>query len=299
MKEMKTIASIDIGSNAVRFLVGSMENGAADGKKYRKVAFVRVPIRLGEDSFTAGKIGAERRGKLCEAMNGFSHLMKSYGVLEYRAYATSALRDAKNGAEVIAEIREKSGLSVEIISGEREAEIIYAAARPSSGDGGWDKNSLHVDVGGGSTEVVVYADGRVAEARSFHLGTVRMLKGAVTNKEKERFKGELRVIAEKYRTPQIIGSGGNINKAQKLLNKREDEPLYFVELKMLYDSLKRMSFKERMKSFKLNPYRADVIIPALKIFLTISRICRAPEILVPRVGLVDGILEMICDERRE
>ena len=210
------------------------------------------------------------------------------------------MRDAKNGPEVLAEIKEKSGIDVEIISGEKEAEIIYAAAQPfiASAGGGGEKNSLHVDVGGGSTEVVVYAEGRVAESHSFPLGTVRLLNKAVSSGEKDDFKAALREIGGKYSIQRIIASGGNINKAQKLLNKREGEPVSYIELKMLYDMLKKMTFEERIKNFKLNPYRADVIIPALKIFLTISKLCGAPNLVVPQVGLVDGIIAKLFAERR-
>lgn len=298
MKNMNTIAAIDIGSNAVRFLISNIEEDS--DKKCRKVAFLRVPVRLGEDAFTSGTISAERRERLCEAMQSFDHLMKAFGVRAYRACATSAMRDAKNGPEVLAEIKEKSGIDVEIISGEQEAEIIYAAAQPfiaSAGCGG-GKNSLHVDVGGGSTEVVVYAEGRVAESYSFPLGTVRLLNKAVSSEEKDDFKDALREIGGKYSIQRIIASGGNINKAQKLLNKREGEPVSYIELKMLYDMLKKMTFEERIRNFKLNPYRADVIIPALKIFLTISKLCGAPNLIVPQVGLVDGIIAKLFAERR-
>ena len=298
MKNMNTIAAIDIGSNAVRFLISNIEEDS--DKKCRKVAFLRVPVRLGEDAFTSGTISPERRARLCEAMQSFEHLMKAFGVRAYRACATSAMRDAKNGPEVLAEIKEKSGIDVEIITGETEAEIIYAAAQPfiASASCGGEKNSLHVDVGGGSTEVVVYAEGRVAESYSFPLGTVRLLNKAVSSEEKDDFKAALREIGGKYSIQRIIASGGNINKAQKLLNKREGEPVSYIELKMLYDMLKKMTFEERIKNFKLNPYRADVIIPALKIFLTISKLCGAPNLIVPQVGLVDGIIAKLFAERR-
>lgn len=295
MRDMNTIAALDIGSNAVRFLICSIEE-SSDTKKCRKVAFLRVPVRLGEDVFTEGEISARRRMLLCEAMQGFSHLMKTFGVSEYRACATSSMREAKNGAEVLDEIREKSGIQVEVISGLEEAEIIYAAGVSSAGSENW-KDSLHVDVGGGSTEVVIYAGGRVAESHSFRLGTVRILKDAVEEGDKELFKKELKKIGEKYRGLRIIGSGGNINKAQKLLNKRVGEPISAVELRMLYDTLKKMTFEERINNFKLNPYRADVIIPAQKIFLLVSKLCCAPTILVPQVGLVDGIIAMLHAKR--
>ena len=151
---------------------------------------------------------------------------------------------------------------------------------------------------GGGTGVGVYAGGRLAESDSFRLGTVRLLNKAVSSEEKDDFKAALREIGGKYSIQRIIASGGNINKAQKLLNKREGEPVSYIELKMLYDMLKKMTFEERIKNFKLNPYRADVIIPALKIFLTISKLCGAPNLIVPQVGLVDGIIAKLFAERR-
>ncbi len=295
MRNMNTIAAIDIGSNAVRFIICAVEGS---DKKCRKVAFLRVPIRLGEDAFISGVISQERGARLCEAMQSFRHLMKAFGVRACRACATSAMRDAENGAAVIAEIKEKSGIDVEVISGEQEAEIIYAAAQPFlASSGGGEKNTLHVDVGGGSTETVVYAEGRVAESHSFPLGTVRLLNKTVSGEEKSDFKAALRKIGGKYPIQRIIASGGNINKAQKLLNKHEGEPVSYIELKMLYDMLKKMTFEERIKNFKLNSYRADVIIPALKIFLTVSKLCGAPDLIVPQVGLVDGIIAKLCEER--
>ena len=253
MKNMNTIAAIDIGSNAVRFLISNIEEDS--DKKCRKVAFLRVPVRLGEDAFTSGTISEERRARLCEAMQSFDHLMKAFGVRDYRACATSAMRDAKNGPEVLAEIKEKSNIDVEIISGEKEAEIIYAAAQPfiASAGGGGEKNSLHVDVGGGSTEVVVYAEGRVAESYSFPLGTVRLLNKAVSSEEKDDFKAALREIGGKYSIQRIIASGGNINKAQKLLNKREGEPVSYIELKMLYDMLKKNDLRGAHQELQAQP----------------------------------------------
>ena len=297
MRDMNTIAAIDIGSNAVRFMICSIEP-TCDEKKCRKVAFMRLPVRLGEDVFTDGKISARRRGILCEGMQGFAHTMKAFGVTEYRACATSAMREAKNGTEVMEEIKQKSGIEIEIITGLEEAEIIYAAGEACAGSEAW-KNSLRVDVGGGSTEVVVYADGHVAESRSFRLGTVRILNNAVKDEDHDLFKAEMKKIGEKYSGLTIIGSGGNINKAQKLLNKREGQPIDRIELKMLYDTLKKMSFEERIRNFKLNPYRADVIVPALKIFLSISKLCLAPTIIVPQVGLADGIISMLRAKKNE
>lgn len=288
MSDTNTVGAIDIGTNAVRFLICEIDE-TSETKRYRKVAFLRVPVRLGEDVFTIGEVSDKRRDMLCEAMEGFSHLIKAYDVRAYRACATSAMREASNGDDIIAAVREKSGINVEIISGPEEAEIIYEAGVANAGEEEW-KNSLHVDVGGGSTEVVIYADGHIVESRSFRLGTVRILKNAVRDEDVALFKSELKEIGERYPGLRIIASGGNINKAQKLLHRRAGEPFTVVELKMLYDSLAGMTFEERIKYFKLNAYRADVIIPALKIFLTVSKLCHAPVFIVPQIGLVDGII---------
>lgn len=295
MKDMNTIAALDIGTNAVRFLICNIEE-YGDTKKFRKVAFLRAPIRLGEDVFSEGYVSERRIGLLCEAMQGFAHLMKAFCVKDYRACATSAMREAENGDEVISRVKKASGIKMEIIPGTEEAQMIFTAGLPSGGKAWGD--ALHVDVGGGSTEVVVYADGEIVDSRSFPLGTVRYLKDAVKGKDEDYFKSELKKIGEKYRGDRIVGSGGNINKAQKLLNKRAGEPLSFVELKMLHDTLKGLTFEDRMKYFKLNPYRADVIIPALKIFLTVSKLCHSPMIFVPQVGLVDGIAATLCAKQK-
>ena len=283
-----TFAAIDIGSNAIRLLINNIEiNGASTD--FKKVAFLRVPIRLGEDVFTKKEISREKKQQLIDAMQGFSHIMKAYLVTDYRACATSALRDANNGKDIVNTIVKESGINIEIISGEEEAEIIYEAG---SFDNVMDKsrNYLYVDVGGGSTEVVVYSNQHKITANSFQLGTVRMLVDAVTEDEEQRFKSWLKEIYKKHTPLSIIASGGNINKIHKMLGKREKECLNYTETKVLYDRLKELSYEERIKNFKLKTYRADVIIPALKIFLDICEVCNVNEIYVPKVGLVDGII---------
>lgn len=290
-----TFGAIDIGSNAIRLLINDIET-TDTGADFKKVAFLRVPIRLGEDVFTKNEISEEKKQRLIEAMQGFSHMMKAYGVTDYRACATSAMRDAKNGKEISEIIKKESGINIEIINGQEEAEIIYEA-------GGLnnlldkDRNYLYVDVGGGSTEVVVYGNQQKITSGSFQMGTVRMLVDAVKDDEEKRFKAWLNEIGGKYAPLSIIASGGNINKVFKMLGKREKEFLTYSDMKTLYDMLKDLSYEERIQKFKLNTYRADVIIPALKIFLTISKICKVEEIYVPKVGLVDGIIHHIYNEK--
>ena len=297
MRSMNTIAGIDIGSNAIRLLISNVENSSSTRTRFRKVAFLRVPVRLGEDVFRDGRIGDVRKEHLCEAFRGFSHLMKAFEVKEYRAYATSAMREAQNSDEVIRALSLESGLDVTIINGQQEADIIYEA-------GGLneyldrDGNYLYVDVGGGSTEVVVYSNRQKMESCSFRVGTVRMLSNAVKAEDESFFERRLKEIHKKYPLLSIIAFGGNINKIHKLLEKRERESLSCSDLKTLFNTLEGMTYEDRIRNFKMNPYRADVIVPALKIFLTVSKICQAEEIIVPKMGLVDGIVRRIGENFR-
>ncbi len=288
-------AAIDIGSNAIRLLINNIEKNGGE-PDFKKVAFLRVPIRLGEDVFTKGWISDDKKQRLIDAMQGFSYIMKAYSVADYRACATSAMRDARNGKEITDAILRESGIDIQTITGKDEADIICEAG--GLGDM-IDKrdNYLYVDVGGGSTEVVVYANKRKIASHSFQLGTVRMLVDAVKEEEIDFFKSQLKEIYRKYMPVSIIASGGNINKIHKMLGKREKEVLAYSDIKSLYDSLRDLSYEERIQNFKLNTYRADVIIPALKIFLTVCKNCKVNEIYVPKVGLVDGIIHHLYSER--
>lgn len=289
----ETLGAIDIGSNAIRLLINYVEqNGTVE---FKKAAFIRVPIRLGEDVFTQGSIGDDKRDKLCEAMQAFSHLMKTFNVRTYRACATSAMREAKNGAEIVDYIRSNSGVNIEIISGKEEAETIFEAG-DIAGLMNADKSYLYVDVGGGSTEVTIYSNHQRVTSESFPLGTVRIISGAVDSGEMKRFKEWLKDIAEPYTPVAIIGSGGNINKVHKLLGKKDKESLRYVEIKLLYDQLDVMNYEERIKKFGLNTYRADVIMPAMKIFLTVGKACKIDEIIVPKIGLSDGIIHKLHNQ---
>jgi len=287
--------AIDIGSNAIRLLINNIETNSSS-VDFKKAAFLRVPIRLGEDVFTKNEISEEKKDRLIEAMQGFSHIMRAYGVTDYRACATSAMRDANNGRLITAAILKKSGIDIEIITGQQEADIIYEAGGLNNVmDRG--RNYLYVDVGGGSTEIFVYSNHQKITSNSFQMGTVRMLVDAVNENEVKRFKSWLKDIYEKYAPLSIIASGGNINKVHKMLGKRDKESLNYAEVKVLYDSLSDMSYEERILNLKLNTYRADVIIPALNIFLTIGKLCKVNEIYVPKVGLADGIIHHLYTEK--
>ncbi|MCC8197212.1 MAG: hypothetical protein LIP06_01175 [Tannerellaceae bacterium] len=286
--DIETYAAIDIGTNAIRMLVSNVDK-KQKYPDFKKVTFIRVPIRLGEDVFTHGKVSREKKELLLETMEGFSHLLKAYQIKTSKACATSAMRDAANGPEIVKEIAGTCGLQIEIISGCEEVDMIYEA-------GGLEtvmdknRNYLYIDVGGGSTEIVLYGDKHKVNSSSFQLGTVRLLTNQVDKEEWERFKEWITGIYENHAPLGIIASGGNINKIHKLLGKREGERLNYPETKVLYETLKKMTFEERILNYKLNPYRADVIIPALKIYLTASKLCKTNEIHVPKLGLVDGIV---------
>ncbi len=285
MKE--TLAAIDIGSNAIRLVINYVDNSSR--VTFKKAAFLRVPIRLGEDVFTQGEISAAKKERLCEAIKAFGAVMKTYNVSKFRACATSAMREAQNGVEVVEYIRRESGIQIEIISGKEEATTIFEAGDIA---GLMNKNDsyIYVDVGGGSTEVTVYSNGQRATSESFRIGTVRTISDAVDKSEPKRFKKWLEEVALPYHPIAIIGSGGNINKVHKLLMKKEKESIRYIELKLLYNQINKMSYDERLRNMGLNTYRADVITPAMKIFLTVAKACKIDEVMVPKVGLADGII---------
>lgn len=285
MKE--TLAAIDIGSNAIRLVISYVDDNSK--LTFKKAAFLRVPIRLGEDVFTMGEISESKRERLCDAMVAFSAVMKSYNVTKFRACATSAMREATNGAEIVDYIHQQSGIAIEIISGQEEATTIFEAGDVA---GLMDRREsyIYVDVGGGSTELTIYSNNKRATSESFRIGTVRTISDAVDKSEPKRFKRWLEQVALPYRPTAIIGSGGNINKVHKLLQKKDKESIRYVELKLLYNQINDMSYEERLRNMGLNTYRADVITPAMKIFLTVAKVCKIDEIMVPKVGLADGII---------
>lgn len=287
-----TLAAVDIGSNAIRLMVSNVETYPSGATDVKKVAFLRVPIRLGEDVFVQGRISEEKEGRLVDAMMGFAYIIKSFGAVKWRACATSAMREASNGEQVVQRVFEKTGLQIEIISGDEEADTIYAAGGIASALDD-NKSYLYIDVGGGSTEVVVYSNKEKVNARSFKLGTVRMLTEMVKEEEFENFKIWLKEQAAIYSPTGIIGSGGNINKVQRMLGKKDKEQLNSTEIKILFDTLKSMNYEQRIHNLGLNTYRADVILPALKIFVTASKVCKINDIIVPRVGLADGIIHQL------
>ena len=288
-------AAIDIGSNAVRLLIKKSE----DDGNLKKLLLLRVPLRLGFDVFAKGKVSSKKAENLIRLMKAYRQLIKIYNVDRLRACATSAMRDAENGQELIKEIDDKTGIRIEIIPGEEEARIVYNNHVEYQGDR--KGNFLYVDVGGGSTEVNFLSDGELKKSMSFNIGTVRLLTGKVKDNEWARLKDELTPIAEKYHDIEIIGSGGNINKLYRLAKSKDESNKSFGvdELSRIYHLLKPLSVEQRMKIYDLKPDRADVIIPASEIFLHIASIVDAKRIVVPVIGVADGIIDGLYEAAKD
>ncbi len=286
-------AAIDIGSNAIRLLIASIltENGKTT---FKKTSLIRVPLRLGDNAFIDHEISETKSEELVKAMIAFKNLMDVYHVEDYMACATSALREAENGPDLVKLIKEKVGINLEIVEGQKEANIIYSSHIDQAFD--HDKNYLYIDVGGGSTELSIFSKGKPVASKSFNLGTIRILDG----QDKEETWGDLRnwinTETKQYKNLIGIGTGGNINKLFRLSGEKEGKPLSFLKLKAQSDYLNSYSLKERILKLGLNQDRADVIIPACHIFLTVMRCAVIKQIHVPKVGMVDGIINLLIEK---
>ncbi|WP_028909942.1 exopolyphosphatase [Prevotella sp. AGR2160] len=290
--EKCNLAAVDVGSNAARLLIKHVEIDIDGNKTVSKLLFLRIPLRLGMDVFAQGKISEERAHEFICTMKAYRQLMKAYQVSQYRACATSAMRDAKNGKKIIKKIAKDAHLRLEIISGDEESQIIYdnhLAMMPDEGC------FLYVDVGGGSTEISFICDGERVYSHSFNVGTIRLLNGKVKKKDLLDMKSEIERVTLGHHDITIIGSGGNINKLYRLASKKEKLDFLPVEtLRGLYEDLHKMSVEERMKVYSLKPDRADVIVPAAEIFLHVAASSKSEKISVPNLGLADGIInEMV------
>ena len=286
-------AAIDIGSNAMRLLFCRVFT--VDGRAhFNKEELIRMPIRLGEDVFLDGKISAGKADKLIMTLKGFYELIKAYGVESFKAIATSAMRDASNSAEIINRIKNETGLSVEIIDGKREASLVFSnhieeILNPKYA-------YLYIDVGGGSTELTLYYDSKVIAARSFNIGTVRMLLEKVDKAEWEEMKAWVKKNTYGIHPLYGIGSGGNINKIFKMSGKKETKHLSYDKLKGLYDMLASYTYQERIERLDLKPDRADVILPAAKIFLSVMKNAEIEKVFVPQIGLSDGLVHEMYEK---
>lgn len=290
----KCYAAIDIGSNAVRLLIKRKEkNEVLENERLSKVLMLRVPLRLGFDVFALGELSENKAVKLRRLMKAFRQLMKIYEVTDYRACATSAMRDARNGKTVIKKILKDTGIRIEIIDGQEEARIIYNNHIECLE--GRTGNYIYVDVGGGSTEINLLTNGVLVQSLSYNIGTVRMLSDAVKEETWSQMENDLIRLTDSFTDINIIGSGGNINKLYRLAEKKDkkQQRMPISSLRSMYEKLAPLTPEQRMKEFELKADRADVIVPAAKIFLIIAEIVKAEYIHVPVIGLADGIIDSL------
>jgi len=289
--KIKKYAAIDIGSNAIRLLISNVIITKHNDPKYRKVSLVRVPIRLGQDVFTEGNISKANQKRMIDAMNAYQLLMNVHKVEKYKACATSAMREAENGQEVVKLIKEKTGIEIDLISGETEATIISSTDLTSLLES--DKSYLYVDVGGGSTEMTFFSKGKVIASKSYKLGTVRLLEKKKNKAIYKDIENWIKEHSKDLTDISLIGSGGNINTIYKGSNTVFGKPLSYIYLNAHYKFLKSMSYEQRISELSLKPDRADVIIPATKIYLSAMKWSGARNVYVPKIGLADGIIKSL------
>ncbi len=284
--------AIDIGSNAVRLLIADIieNNGSVS---FKKNTLIRVPLRLGDDAFLHQHISDKKADDLVKTMHAFRSLMDVYKVTDYMAFATSAMREAKNGNVVVKRVIEEANINLEIIHGQKEAKIIYASHADQAIDK--SKTYLYVDVGGGSTELSLFSAGELLASRSFNLGTIRILDNQDTEETWNDMHDFLREHTRHFKGILGIGTGGNINKLYKLADEKDKAPMSFVKLKSLYTYLNSFSLKDRINVLGLNQDRADVIIPACEIYLSVMKWGGIKQIYVPSVGMVDGIIQTLIE----
>lgn len=287
MSNPKIYAAIDIGSNGMRLLIASVTN-KNEVIHINKLSLVRIPIRLGEDVFDTEKISPEKEENLLKAINAYKLLMDVYNVSEYRACATSAMREAINGEEICKNIKEKTGINIELIDGKEESDLLFSTLFTQKID--TNGTYLFIDVGGGSTEITIFEEGKRIKSQSFKIGTVRLLQDKVNSQVWEEMIDWLDFVVSGNKNYLAIGTGGNINRYFKMSNNEYLEPLKTKLLNSFYQELKTLSPTERAEKFRLRKDRADVIVPAGKIYLTILEKCNIEEIIVPKIGLSDGII---------
>ena len=293
MLEIKKYGAIDIGSNAIRLLVSNIIEAEGKEPQFKKSALVRVPIRLGADAFVSGIISEQNTSRMIDAMEAFKLLMKVHNVERYKACATSAMREAKNGVEVVDKILKETGVKIDIIGGKEEAAIISSTDLSQLIQG--NNSYLYVDVGGGSTEFTIFSEGKILTSKSFKMGTVRLLsnKKAVNKEIFSNVEKWIKKNTQGLKNLSLIGSGGNINKLFKMSGRLEGKPISFIYLNAQYQFLKQMSYQDRISELSLNPDRADVIIPATKIYISAMKWSGATKIYVPKIGLSDGIIKSL------
>jgi len=288
--------AIDIGSNAGRLLIGNVveEDGMASIKKF---SLTRVPLRLGEDVFTDKKISPARVKMLIKTLKAYKHLMDVYDIVDYRACATSAMREAENRKEILEEIKKETGIKLEIIAGEEEAELIFSTINTMKFER--NKSYLYIDVGGGSTEVSLLENGERKKSKSFKIGTLRILKGKVDEKRWLELKDWVKTLNPEHKQILAIGTGGNINRMLKINRSEDDNSISYSDIKRIQTHIASYSLNDRINKLGLRPDRADVIVPAADIYLAVMRYADVTQMLVPKVGLSDGIIYELYKKNRK
>ena len=297
MINQRKFAAIDIGSNAVRLLIMTITEQEGREALFKKTSLVRVPIRLGADVFLTKRISEENITRMVDTMQAFKLLMRSHKIERFKACATSAMRESENGEQVAQLIEEKTGVKINIIDGNDEAAIIAATDLHALIQ--TDKTYLYVDVGGGSTEFTLYSKGQTVTSRSFKLGTVRLLEDMVPDAVWKEVEEWIKKVTKEYTKIDLIGSGGNINNIFKSSGKANGKPLSFLYLSSYYQLLQSLTYEERITELNLNQDRADVIVPAARIYLSAMKWTRARRIYVPKIGLSDGIIKSLYQESLE
>jgi exopolyphosphatase / guanosine-5'-triphosphate,3'-diphosphate pyrophosphatase len=295
MKYFLRFAAIDIGSNAIRLLLSAVFNNET-GPVFKKMTLVRMPIRLGRDAFLTGEISDQKTLELVTAMKGFQHLINAYAPLAIMACATSAMRVAENGPQVCRQIQLETGINVDIISGKREAEILFKNRSETILHK--DEPSMFVDVGGGSTEITVYSEGKAITSESFNIGTIRVLEDVVPKSDWKQLKNWLQTHTEAYPQISAIGSGGNINKTFRLAGGKSGKPISYKQLKDIATHLEGFTNDQRVTDLGMRPDRADVILPALTIYRRVMKWGHAEQIFVPILGLADGMIHILYQKYR-
>jgi len=288
------LAAIDIGSNAARLLITEVSSTKEGRPQFNKLNLIRVPLRLGFDVFENREISKPKRGMILQTMKAYGHLMKAYEVQFIKACATSAMRDAANSEDIIRKVKLETGIEIKILSGDEEANMIYENHIAENLD--TEHSYLYIDVGGGSTELTFFSEGKLKYKESFNIGTIRLLKGQVTEKTWDEMKDHLKRNTKSNLPMIAIGSGGNINKVFSMSKKKEGKPLPLELLKDYYKEFSSFSLEERMRVYKLREDRADVIVPALQIYINVMRWTDIQEIFVPKIGLADGLIQSLYEE---
>lgn len=288
------LAAIDIGSNAARLLISDVIAGTEANPEFLKVALVRVPLRLGFDVFDKGEISDIKVDNIVKTIKSYKLLLDVYGVKHLKACATSAMRDARNGKEIIQKVKAETGINIHIISGQEEASFIY---ENHFAEGLTEEESyLYIDVGGGSTELTFFSDGKLVFKESFNIGTIRLLKNQVSEAAWDEMKEFIKTKTKGYHHVSAIGSGGNINKIFSISKRKDGKPLPLDLLRDYYKEFSNLSLPQRMSLYKFREDRADVIVPALLIYINVMRWADAEEIFVPKIGLADGLIYTLYEE---